>query len=232
MKKLTKTQKKIYRIFDGTKKYSLTEASKIVKEISSFTCFNSSIEITIRLGLDPRKANQKIRGIVKLPFGSGKSFRVLALVETDKQFEAKEAGADFIGYEEYLSKINEGWTEIDVIITTPTIMPKLGRLGKILGPKKLMPNPHLGTVTTEIRKAIKEVKLGRGKIEFRADSFGIVHASIGKASFEAFKIKENSIELINTLHQIKPPSTKGLFFKSIFLSGTMTPGVRVDVNNI
>jgi len=231
MKKLTKTQKKIYQSFDGTKIYSLTEASKIVKEISSYTCFNSSIEIAIRLGVDPKKANQIIRGIAKLPFGSGKYFRVLALVESDKQFEeAKQAGADFIGYEEYISKINEGWTEIDVIITTPLIMPKLGRLGKILGPKKLMPNPKTGTVTTEIGRSIKEVKLG--KISFKGDRYGIVHATIGKASFESFKIKENSIELVNTLYHIKPSSIKGVYIKSIFLSGTMTPGVKVDVNSI
>lgn len=230
MKKLTKTQKKIYKIFDGTKKYSLTEASNIVKEISSYTCFNSSIDLAICLGIDPKKSNQTLRGIVKLPHGNGKYFRVLALVETDKQLEAKEAGADFIGYEEYLTKINEGWTEIDVIITTPMIMPKLGRLGKILGPKKLMPNPKSGTITTEIGKAIKEVKSGR--IDFRVDRYGIVHAPIGKASFDAFKIKENSIEFVNTLHHIKPTSTKGNYIKSIFLSGTMTPGVRVDVNSI
>lgn len=230
MKKLTKTQKKIYKIFDGTKKYSLTEASNIVKEISSYTCFNSSIDLAICLGIDPKKSNQTLRGIVKLPYGNGKSFRVLALVEKDKQLEAKEAGADFIGYEEYLTKINEGWTEIDVIITTPMIMPKLGRLGKILGPKKLMPNPKSGTITTEIGKAIKEVK--SGKIDFRVDRFGIVHAPIGKSSFEPFQIKENSIEFVNTLHHIKPTSTKGSYMKSIFLSGTMTPGIKVDINSI
>lgn len=230
MKKLTKTQKKIYKIFDGTKKYSLTEASNIVKEISSYTCFNSSIDLAICLGIDPKKSNQTLRGIVKLPYGNGKYFRVLALVEKDKQLEAKEAGADFIGEDEYLTKINEGWTEIDVIITTPMMMPKLGRLGKILGPKKLMPNPKSGTITTEIGKAIKEVK--SGKIDFRVDRYGIVHAPIGKASFEAFQIKENSIEFVNTLHHIKPTSTKGSFIKSIFLSGTMTPGVIVDVNSI
>lgn len=230
MKKLTKTQKKIYKLFDGKKKYTLTEASNIVKEISSFTCFNSSIDLAICLGIDPKKANQILRGVVKLPYGNGKYFRVLALVENDKQIEAKEAGADFIGYEEYLKKINEGWTEIDVIITTPMIIPKLGRLGKILGPKKLMPNPKSGTITNEVGKAIKEVK--SGKIDFRVDRCGIVHATIGKASFEAFQIKENSIELVNTLHHIKPSSTKGSYIKSIFLSGTMTPGIRVDVNSI
>lgn len=230
MKKLTKTQKKIYKIFDGTKKYSLTEATNIVKEISSFNRFNSSIELAICLGIDAKKANQILRGTVKLPYGNGKSFRVLALVENDKQLEAKEAGADFIGNEEYLKKINEGWTEIDVIITTPMIMPKLGRLGKILGPKKLMPNPKSGTITTEIGKAIKEIK--SGKIDFRVDRYGIAHASIGKASFEPFQIKENSIEFVNSLHHIKPSSTKGSYIKSIFLSGTMTPGVRVDENSI
>lgn len=230
MKKLTKKQKKIYKIFDRTRTYSLTEASKIVKDISSYTCFNSSIDISIRLGVDPKKTNQMIRGVVKLPYGTGKYFRILALVDNDKQLEAKEAGADFIGYEEYISKINEGWTEIDVIITTPMMMPKLGRLGKILGPKGLMPNPKSGTVTTEIGKAIKEIKLG--KIDFRVDRYGIVHVTIGKSSFEDFKLKENSISLINTLYHIKPSSTKGIYIKSIFLSGTMSPGVKVDINNI
>lgn len=230
MKKLTKTQKKIYKIFDGTKVYSLTEASKIVKEISSYTCFNSSIDIAISLGVDPRKANQIVRGVVKLPHGTGKYFRVLALVDDSKQLEAKKAGADFIGSEEYLTKINKGWTEIDVIITTPLMMSKLGRLGKILGPKGLMPNPKSGTVTTEIGKAIKEVRLG--KIEFKIDKYGIVHVSIGKASFKALQLKENSISLINTLYHIKPPSAKGIYIKSVFLSGTMSPGVKVDINNI
>lgn len=230
MKKLTKTQKKIYKIFDNTKVYSLTEASKIVKEISSYTRFNSSINIAISLGVDPRKANQIVRGVVKLPHGTGKYLRVLAFVDESKQFEAKEAGADFIGSEEYLTKINEGWTEIDVIITTPLMMSKLGRLGKILGPKGLMPNPKSGTVTIEIGRAIKEVKLG--KIDFKIDRYGIIHVTIGKASFEAFQLKENSISLINTLHNIKPPSTKGTYIKNVFLSGTMSPGVKVDINNI
>lgn len=229
MNKLTKKQKKIYQLFDSTKIYSITEASKIVKEISSYTCFNSSIDIAIRLGVDPRKANQMVRGVVKLPHGTGKAFRVLALVDDDKQLEAKEAGADFIGSDEYLTKINEGWTEIDVIITTPMMMPKLVRLGKILGPKGLMPNPKSGTVTTEIGKAVQEVKLG--KIDFRVDKYGIVHAPIGKASFEAEKVRVNSIELVNTLHHIKPSSAKGTYIQSVFLSGTMSPGVRVDVNS-
>lgn len=230
MKKLTKTQKKIYKIFDGTKRYSLTEASKIVKEISSFTYFNSSIELSIRLGVDTRKANQMIRGIVKLPHGSGKSFRILALVDNDKKLEAKEAGADFIGSDEYITKINEGWTEIDLIITTPLMMSKLIHLGKLLGPKGLMPSPKSGTITTEIGKAVKAVKLG--KIDFRADRNGIVHTQIGKASFEIIQIKENSIELVNTLHHIKPSSAKGIYIKSVFLSGTMSRGVRVDINSI
>lgn len=230
MKKLTKTQKKIYKIFDGTKIYSLTEASKIVKEISSYTCFNSSIDIAISLGVDPRKGNQMVRGVVKLPHGTGKYFRVLALVDESKKLEAKKAGADFIGSDEYLTKINEGWTEIDVIITTPLMMPKLGRLGKILGPKGLMPNPKDGTVTTEIGKAVQEVKLG--KIDFRVDRYGIVHATIGKSSFQSFQLKENSIELVNTLHHIKPSSSRGIYIKSVFLSGTMSPGVKVDINSI
>lgn len=230
MNKLTKKQKKIYKIFDVTKIYAITEASKIVKEISSYTCFNSSIDIAIRLGIDPRKTNQMIRGIVKLPHGTGKYFRVLALVDDSKYLEAKEAGADFIGSEEYLTKINDGWMEIDVIITTPMMMPKLGRLGKILGPKGLMPNPKSGTVTTEIGKAIKEVKLGR--IDFKADRYGIVHATIGKSLFDDFQLIENSLELVKTLNHIKPSSAKGIYIKSIVLSGTMSPGVRVDLNSI
>lgn len=230
MKKLTKTQKNIDKIFDYNNRYSLTEASKIVKEISSYTSFNSSIEIAIRLLIDTRKANQMVRGVVKLPHGNGKYFRVLALVDEDKQLEAKEAGADFIGSDEYIIKINKGWTEIDIIITTPMLMSKLVRLGKILGPKGLMPNPKSGTVTTEIGKAVKEVKLG--KIDFRADRYGIVHIPIGKASFDAFQLKENCIELVNTLHHIKPSSSKGLYIKSVFLSGTMSPGVRVNINSI
>lgn len=229
MKKLTKTQKNIDKIFDYNNRYSLTEASKIVKEISSYTSFNSSIDIAIRLLIDTRKVNQMVRGVVKLPHGTGKYFRVLALVDEDKELEAKEAGADFIGSDEYLIKINKGWTEIDIIITTPMLMPKLGRLGRILGPKGLMPNPKSGTVTTEIGKAVKEVKFG--KIDFRVDKNGIVHTTIGKASFEPFQIKENCIELVNTLHHIKP-SSKELYIKSVFLSGTMSPGVRVNINSI
>lgn len=230
MKKLTKTQKNIDKIFDSNNRYSLTEASKIVKEISSYTSFNSSIDIAIRLFIDTRKANQITRGVVKLPHGNGKYFRVLAFVDEDKQIEAKEAGADFIGSDEYLIKITKGWTEIDIIITTPNLMVKLGRLGKILGPKGLMPNPKSGTVTTEIGKAVKAVKLG--KIDFRGDKYGIVHTTIGKASFEEYQLKENSIELINTLHHIKSSSSKGLYIKSVFLSGTMSPGVRVNINCI
>lgn len=230
MKKLTKIKKKINKIFDLNKKYSLNDASKIVKEISCYTCFNSSVDISIRLGIDTRKTNQMIRGVVKLPHGTGKYIRVLALVETDKQLEAKESGADFIGFNEYFEKIKEGWTEIDVIITTPTIMPKLGSLGKILGPKRLMPNPKSGTVTTEIGKTIKEIKLG--KIDFRVDKYGIVHLSIGKTTFESFQIKENCIELVNTLHHIRPSSVKGIYINSIFLSGTMSPGVKVDINTL
>lgn len=230
MKKLTKKQKNLYKIFDYKRIYSLTEASKIVKEISSYTCFNSSIDIALRLSVEQKKANNQMRGVVKLPHGTGKEVRVLALVETDKQLEAKEAGADFIGLDEYLIKINEGWTEIDVIITSPSLMPKLVKLGKILGPKGIMPNPKSGTVTTEIGKAVKEVKLG--KIDFRTDRYGIVHTTIGKALFEAFQLKENSIELVKTLHHLKPPSTKEIYIKSVFLSGSMTPSVKVDINSI
>lgn len=230
MKKYTKTQKNIDKIFYSNNRYSLTEASKIVKVISSFTSFNSSIDIAIRLLIDTRKANQIIRGTVKFPHGPGKYFRVLALVDSDKQLEAKEAGADFIGSDEYLIKINKGWTEIDIIITTPMLMPKLGRLGKILGPKGLMPNPKNGTVTTEIGKAVKEFKLG--KIDFRVDRSGIVHTPIGKASFETLQLKENSIELVNTLDHIETSHSKVLYIKSVFLSGSMSPGVRVNINSM
>lgn len=230
MKKLTKTQKKIKKIFDINKKYSLNEASKIVKEISSYTSFNSSVDIAIRLGIDIRKTNQMIRGVVKLPHGTGKYIRVLALVDNDKLLEAKEAGADFIGVDEYITKIKKGWTEIDVIITTPMIMPKIGSLGKILGPKRLMPNPKSGTVTTEIGKAVKEVKLGR--IDFRIDRYGIVHAAIGKSSFEAVQLKENFIEFVNTLYHIKPSSVKGIYIHNVCLSGTMSFGVKVDINSL
>lgn len=230
MAKPTKKQKETYQKYDRTKNYNLSEGSKIVKEISATTRFDSSIDIAVRLGVDPRKANQMVRGVVKLPHGTGKNVRVLALVGSDKQAEAEEAGADYIGSDEYLEKINQGWTDADVIITTPMMMPKLGRLGKILGPRGLMPNPKSGTVTMEIGKAIQEVK--SGKIDFKVDRYGIVHASVGRASFSSEKLADNSLELIQTLNRLKPSSAKGTYIKSISLSGTMSPGVCIDVKSL
>ncbi|WP_342226895.1 50S ribosomal protein L1 [Candidatus Walczuchella endosymbiont of Icerya purchasi] len=230
MRKLTKKIKQIYNKYDRNKAYTLSEAAKIVKEISSYSRFDSSIDIAVRLGIDTRKSNQMVRGVVKLPHSTGKNICILALVGPDKEVEAKEAGADYVGSDEYLEKINHGWTEIDVIITTPMMMPKLGRLGKILGPRGLMPNPKTGTISTEIGKSIKEVKYG--KIDFKVDRFGIVHASVGRASFLPEKVVDNSLELIKMINRLKPSSTRGTYLKSIFLSGTMSTGIQVDVKSI
>ncbi|YBU88067.1 MAG: 50S ribosomal protein L1 [Candidatus Walczuchella monophlebidarum] len=230
MRKLTKNIKKIYNKYDRNKAYPLYEAAKIVKEISSYSRFDSSIDIAVRLGIDTRKSNQMVRGVVKLPHSTGKNICILALVGHDKEVEAKEAGADYVGSDEYIEKINHGWTEIDVIITTPMMMPKLGRLGKILGPRGLMPNPKTGTISTEIGKSIKEVK--SGKIDFKVDRFGIVHASVGRASFLPEKVVDNSLELIKMINRLKPSSTRGTYLKSIFLSGTMSTGIQVDVKSI
>lgn len=230
MAKPSKKQKEIYQKYDRTKSYTLDQASKLVKEISAYSRFDASIDIAVRLGVDPRKANQMVRGVVKLPHGTGKDIRVLALVSPDKEAEAKEAGADYIGSDEYLAKITGGWTDVDVIITTPMMMPKLGRLGKILGPRGLMPNPKSGTVTMEIGKAVQEVK--SGKIDFKVDRYGIVHASVGKASFASEKLADNSLELIQALNRLKPSAAKGTYMKSISLSGTMSPGVQIDVKSI
>lgn len=230
MRKLTKNRKQISQKYDRNKAYSLDEAAKIVKEISSYSRFDSSIDIAVRLGIDPRKSNQMVRGVVKLPHSTGKNICILALVGPDKEVEAKEAGADYVGSDEYIEKINHGWTEIDVIITTPMMMPKLGRLGKILGPRGLMPNPKTGTISTEIGKSIKEVK--SGKIDFKVDRFGIVHASVGRASFLPEKVVDNSLELIKIINRLKPTSSRGTYLKSIFLSGTMSPGIQIDVKSI
>ena len=225
MPKQTKNQKKLISKVDPNKTYSLREASSLVKEIT-FTKFDSSIDMAIRLGVDPKKATEMVRGIVALPHGTGKKLKVLALVPADKENEAKEAGADFFGLDEYLQKIKDGWTDIDIIVTMPNVMGKLGPLGKILGPRGLMPNPKTGTVTMDIKKAISDIK--GGKIDFKVDKTGIIHASIGKASFSADKIFENADELIKTVEKIKPSTTKGTYIKSIFMSSTMSQGISID----
>ena len=225
MPRQTKNQKELISKVDPNKIYTLREASSLVKEIT-FTKFDASIDLAIRLGVDPKKATEMVRGIVALPHGTGKSIKVLALVPADKENEAKEAGADFFGLDEYLQKIKDGWTDIDIIVTMPNVMGKLGPLGKILGPRGLMPNPKTGTVTMDIKKAISDIK--GGKIDFKVDKTGIIHASIGKASFSADKIFENADELIKTVEKIKPSTTKGTYIKSIFMSSTMSQGISID----
>ena len=225
MPKQTKNQKKLISKVDPNKIYSLREASSLVKEIT-FTKFDASIDMAIRLGVDPKKATEMVRGIVTLPHGTGKNVKVLALVSADKENEAKEAGADFFGLDEYLQKIKDGWTDIDIIVTMPSVMGKLGPLGKILGPRGLMPNPKTGTVTMDIKKAISDIK--GGKIDFKVDKTGIIHTSIGKASFSADKIFENANELIRTIEKIKPSTSKGTYIKSIFMSSTMSQGISID----
>ena len=225
MAKLTKKQKESRAKLDPKNLYTLKEASELVKEITT-TKFDASIDLAIRLGVDPKKANQMVRGVVTLPHGTGKDVRVLALVTPDKEAEAKEAGADFIGLNEYLQKIKDGWTDVDVIVTMPSVMGKLGPLGRVLGPRGLMPNPKTGTVTMDIKKAVTDVK--GGKIDFKVDKTGIVHASIGKASFTANKIYENADELLKTISKLKPSTTKGLYVKSVFMSSTMSPSISID----
>ena len=225
MPKQTKNQKKLISKVDPNKTYSLREASSLVKEIT-FTKFDASIDMAIRLGVDPKKATEMVRGIVTLPHGTGKNVKVLALVSADKENEAKEAGADFFGLDEYLQKIKDGWTDIDIIVTMPSVMGRLGPLGKILGPRGLMPNPKTGTVTMDIKKAISDIK--GGKIDFKVDKTGIIHASIGKVSFSADKIFENADELIKTVEKIKPSTSKGTYIKSIFMSSTMSQGISID----
>ena len=229
MAKLTKKQKEAYTKFDKNTVYSLSDAAGIVKEITS-TKFDSSVDVDVRLGVDPRKANQMVRGIVTLPHGTGKTVRVLVLCTPDKEDEAKQAGADFYGLDEYVEKIKGGWTDVDVIITMPSVMAKVGALGKILGPRGLMPNPKTGTVTMEIGKAVKEVKAG--KIDFKVDKFGIIHASVAKASFDKDKIVENAKELLLTVIKLKPSSAKGTYIKSIYLSSTMSPGIQVEPKSV
>ena len=225
MAKLTKKQKESRAKVDPKNLYTLKEASELVKEITT-TKFDASIDLAIRLGVDPKKANQMVRGVVTLPHGTGKDVRVLALVTPDKEAEAKEAGADFIGLDEYLQKIKDGWTDVDVIVTMPSVMGKLGPLGRVLGPRGLMPNPKTGTVTMDIRKAVTDVK--GGKIDFKVDKTGIVHAAIGKASFTADKIYENADELLKTISKLKPSTTKGIYVKSVFMSSTMSPSISID----
>ena len=225
MGKITKNQKESRSKVDPTTFYTLENASKLVKEIST-TKFDASVDLAIRLGVDPKKSNQMVRGIVTLPHGTGKKLRVLALVTPDKESEAKEAGADFVGLDEYLQKIKDGWTDVDVIVTMPSVMGKLGPLGRILGPRGLMPNPKTGTVTMDIKKAVADVK--GGKIDFKVDKSGIIHSSIGKVSFSADKIFENADELVKTIVKLKPSTTKGIYIKSIYMSSTMSPSVPVE----
>ncbi|GCD77108.1 50S ribosomal protein L1 [Thermaurantimonas aggregans] len=225
MAKLTKKMKAALAKVDKNKAYTLDEAAKLVKE-TSIAKFDASVDIAVRLGVDPRKANQMVRGVVTLPHGTGKTVRVLALVPPDKEAEAKEAGADYVGLDEYIEKIKNGWTDVDVIITLPSVMGKIGPLGRILGPRGLMPNPKTGTVTMDIGKAVKDVKAG--KIDFKVDRYGIVHAAIGKVSFEPAKIKENAEELLRTIVRLKPSTAKGTYIKSIYMSSTMGPGIAVD----
>lgn len=229
MAKLTKKQKEAQAKVDKSQALSLKDASALVKEITSVN-FDASIDLAVRLGVDPRKANQMVRGVVTLPHGTGKDVKVLALVTPDKEADATAAGADYVGLDEYLQKIKEGWTDVDVIITMPSVMGKLGPLGRVLGPRGLMPNPKTGTVTMDVAKAVKEVKAG--KIDFRVDKTGIVHAAIGKASFDADKIYENAEELIQTLLKLKPTASKGTYVKSIFISSTMSPSINVDIKSV
>jgi len=226
MAKLTKKQKEALAKLEPNKVYSLAEASKLVKEVN-YAKFDASIDLAIRLGVDPRKANQMVRGVVTLPHGTGKDVKVLALVTPDKEADAKAAGADYVGLDEYLTKIKNGWTDVDVIVTMPSVMGKLGPLGRVLGPRGLMPNPKTGTVTMDVAKAVKEVKAG--KIDFKVDKQGNVHASIGKVSFDAQKIKENADELIQMIMKLKPTAAKGAYVKSINISSTMSPGIAIDI---
>lgn len=229
MATVSKKRKAALEKFDRNKVYSLEQASAIVKEISS-TKFDPSVDIAVRLGVDPRKANQMVRGVVTLPHGTGKDVSVLALVTPDKEAEAREAGADYVGLDDFIDKIKGGWTDVDVIITMPSVMGKIGPLGRVLGPRGLMPNPKTGTVTMDVAKAVREVKAG--KIDFKVDRYGIIHAAVGKASFEAEKIKENAEELIKTLIRMKPTASKGTYVKSITLSSTMSPGISIDAKSV
>ncbi len=229
MAKLTKNKKLALEKLDTAKVYSLNEAASLVKAIST-TKFDASIDLDVRLGVDPRKANQMVRGVVTLPHGTGKEKKVLVLCSPDKEEEAKDAGADYVGLDEYIDKIKGGWTDIDVVITMPSVMAKVGALGRILGPRGLMPNPKSGTVTMDIAKAVKEVKLG--KIDFKVDKYGIIHSSIGKVSFSEQKIVENAREFLQTINKLKPSSAKGTYMISVYMSSTMSAGIQIDVKSI
>ena len=229
MSKLTKNQKIAYAKVESNKAYKLSEAAALLKEIT-FTKFDASVDIDVRLGVDPRKANQMVRGVVTLPHGTGKVVRVLVLCTPEKEAEAKEAGADMVGLDEYVDKIKSGWTDVDVIICTPNVMGKVGALGRILGPRGLMPNPKTGTVTMEVGKAVQDVKAG--KIDFKVDKFGIVHTSIGKISFSAEQIVDNAKEVLSTIIKLKPSAAKGTYVKSIYLSTTMSPGLQIDTKSV
>lgn len=229
VKSLTKNRKVALTKLQKGKLYDLNEATTIVKDIT-FTKYNASVDLDVRLGVDPKKANQMVRGVVSLPHGTGKELKVLVLCSPEVEKAASEAGADYVGLDEYLEKIQKGWTDIDVIITSPDVMPKLGRLGKILGPRGLMPNPKAGTVTIDIPKAVKEVK--SGKIDFKVDKYGIIHATIGRVAFESVQLFENVVELIQIIQKLRPSSAKGTYFKSITLSSTMSPGIDIDIRSI
>jgi len=229
MGKLTKNRKLASEKVDTDKLYSIDEAAKLVKEITS-TKFDASVDMDIRLGVDPRKANQMVRGVVTLPHGTGKEVRVLVLCSPDKEEEAKAAGADYVGLDDYVAKIKGGWTDVDVIITMPTVMAKVGALGRVLGPRGLMPNPKSGTVTMDIAKAVAEVKAG--KIDFKVDKYGIIHSSIGKVSFDADKIKENAKEFVGIINKLKPSAAKGTYVKSVYLSSTMSIGIQLDPKSL
>lgn len=229
MAKLTKKQKAVVSKVDGNKQYTLQDAAKLVKEVN-YTKFDASVDLAVRLGVDPRKANQMVRGIVTLPHGTGKTVKVLVLCTPDKEKEAREAGADYVGLDDFISKIEGGWVDMDVVITMPAVMAKVGKLGKVLGPRNLMPNPKTGTVTNDVGKAVQEVK--GGKIDFKVDKTGIIHASVGKVSFDAQKLYENANELLNTIAKLKPSSAKGTYFRSISISSTMSPGINIDAKSI
>ena len=229
MGKLSKNQKEALKLYDPEQTYSVDEASELVKKIT-FSKFDASVDLNVRLGVDPKKADQMVRGVVSLPHGVGKDVSVLVLCTPDKEQEAKDAGADYVGLDDFIKKIEGGWTDIDVIVTMPTVMAKVGKLGRVLGPRGLMPNPKSGTVTMDIGKAVTEVKAG--KIDFKVDKFGIIHASIGKVSFTPEKIKDNALEMIQTINRLKPASAKGTYFRSISLSSTMSNGISIDQSTI
>ncbi len=229
MAKLTKARKEVLTKFDKNEAYPLPEAVKKVKEITR-TKFDASVDIDVRLGVDPRKANQMVRGTVTLPHGTGKTVRVLVLCTPDKEDEAKAAGAEYVGLDEFIEKIKQGWTDVDVVITMPSVMPKIGPLGRILGPRGLMPNPKTGTVTMDVGKAVEDVK--GGKIDFKVDKYGIIHSSVGKVSFDEQKIIENARELLQTIQKLKPAAAKGTYVKSVYMSSTMSPGIKVDTRSL